>query len=176
VRQLHLPIVDQTRDPPAPRFRPRRVARFQTLEEIYVFMLDEYAARFGAVMRVVADPDQHPLVFHCAAGKDRTGIVAALVLSACGVDDVDIVADFAYTERRMPEIIARHVVRAERTDVPAEVASQQYGAQPVAMEATLAHLRDAYGSVEGYLVTAGLDDGAVARLRDALLTDPSDPS
>ena len=55
--------------------------------------------------------------------------MAALVLTLCGVPDDAIVTDFAFTEARMPEIIARHTGRAEGTRPDAEVAGQQYGAQ-----------------------------------------------
>lgn len=169
VRQLHLPIVDQTREPPPPRRLIRRAPKFQTLDEIYGFMLREYAQRFGTVLRVIADGGNHPLVFHCAAGKDRTGLVAALVLSLCDVPDEAIVTDFAFTESVMPEIIARHTARAEQADAGAEVAGQQYGAQAATMHAVLQSLRDEYGSVEAYVRTTGVTDGEIDTLRAALV-------
>jgi protein tyrosine/serine phosphatase len=169
VRHLHLPIVDQTREPPVPRRLIRRAPRFQRLEEIYTFMLGEYAERFGAVLRVIADAEQHPLVFHCAAGKDRTGLVAALVLSLCEVPDDLIVSDFAFTESRMPEIIARHTARAEQASADAEVAAQQYGAQAVTMHAVLQNLRDEHGSVEEYVQAAGVGRDEIGALRAALV-------
>jgi protein-tyrosine phosphatase len=169
VRQLHLPIVDQTREPPTPRRLIRRAPKFQTLDEIYGFMLGEYAERFGTVLRVIADGENHPLVFHCAAGKDRTGLVAALVLSVCGVPDDAIVTDFAFTESRMPEIIARHTARAEQADAGAEVAGQQYGAQAATMHAVLQSLRDEHGSVEAYVHTTGVTDAEIDALRTALV-------
>jgi protein-tyrosine phosphatase len=169
VRQLHLPIVDQTREPPSVRRLIRRAPKFQTLDEIYGFMLREYAVRFGAVLRVVAAAENHPLVFHCAAGKDRTGLVAMLVLSLCGVADDVIIADFAFTESRMPEIIARHTARAEQTAADAEVAGQQYGAQAATMSTVLAALRTDFGSVEEYVLAAGVDGSAIDGLRAALV-------
>jgi protein tyrosine/serine phosphatase len=169
VQQLHLPIVDQTRDPPTPRRLIRRAPKFQQLDEIYAFMLREYAERFGAVLHVIADPGNHPLVFHCAAGKDRTGLVAALVLSLCDVPDDLIVSDFAFTESRMPEIIARHTARAEEASSDAEVAAQQYGAQAATMHVVLQTLRDEHGSVAGYVRSAGVTDDEIAALRAALV-------
>jgi protein tyrosine/serine phosphatase len=169
VRQLHLPIVDQTREPPTPRRLIRRAPKFQTLDEIYGFMLREYAQRFGVVLRVIADADNHPLVFHCAAGKDRTGLVSALVLSVCGVADDTIVADFAFTESRMPEIIARHTARAEEAAADAEVAGQQYGAQPATMSTVLEALRTEHGSVEAYVVSTGVTADELTQLRSALV-------
>ena len=169
VRQLHLPIVDQTREPPTPRRLIRRAPKFQTLDEIYGFMLREYAERFGAVLRVIADGDNHPLVFHCAAGKDRTGLVAALVLTLCGVPDDAIVTDFAFTESRMPEIIARHTERAEGTARDAEVAGQQYGAQAATMHTVLESVRDEFGSVDAYVRSTGVTEDEIDALRAALV-------
>lgn len=171
VRQLHLPVVDQTREPPKSRRRDRDAAKFQTLDQIYLFMLHEYGDRFAAVLRVIADREAQPVVFHCAAGKDRTGLTAVLVLGLCGVPDDAIVADFAFTESRMPAIIARHTERAEGTDGAVEVAGQQYGAQALTMTTVLAALRTEYGSIEGYVSEVGLEPGVVADLRSTLLTD-----
>jgi protein-tyrosine phosphatase len=174
VRQLHLPIVDQTREPPQPaqsRRVLRRPPKYQTLDQIYALMLREYAERFGMVLRAISEPDAAPLVFHCAAGKDRTGLVAMLLLGLAGVPDELIVSDFAVTESRMPEIIARHGERAEAVDKLPEVAGQQYGAQPGTMHTVLATLREEHGSVEGYVRGAGVDAVAVDRLRALLLAD-----
>jgi protein-tyrosine phosphatase len=174
VRQLHLPIVDETREPaqpPQPRRMLRRPPTFLTLDQIYGSMLREYAERFASVLQAIAEPDAAPLVFHCAAGKDRTGLVAMLLLELAGVADELIVADFSLTESRMPEIIARHGERAELEDRLPEVAGQQYGAQPGTMHAVLAALRAEYGSVEAYVRAAGVDTAAIERIRALLAGD-----
>ncbi len=172
VDQRHMPIVDQTKPEDAPRFRIRRQPQFQRIDEIYLHMLDAFGERFGAVIRVIAEADRHPLVFHCAAGKDRTGLVSALVLGACEVPDEDIAADFAYTEMRMPEIIARNTERLggiEGVKTGAEVTGQQYGAQPGAMLTVLEQLRDRHGSLAAYLGSVGVTSAAVEALRRALV-------
>ena len=51
-----------------------------------------------AAVRHVLDPASHPVLFHCAAGKDRTGVVAALVLAVLGVHDEQIVADYVLSD------------------------------------------------------------------------------
>ncbi len=166
VRQFHMPIVDQTRQPAD---APAQEPRFLTLVEIYQFMLREYAHRFAAVLNVIADPELHPVVFHCAAGKDRTGLTAALVLGICGVADELIVADFAVTEVQMPTMIARHTERAEVVTDRAEVAVQNYGAQPATMAAVLESLRTEHGSIQGYVESAGVSREAILRLQKALV-------
>jgi protein-tyrosine phosphatase len=173
VQQLHLPIVDRTREPASADAPVRQGPKLDTLDQIYGFMLGEYADRFAVVLRVIADRENHPLVFHCAAGKDRTGLVSALVLSLCGVPDESIVSDFAFTESRMPEIIARHTAWAERAAAEAEVAGQQYGAQAATMHAVLQALREEHGSVEAYVLAAGLTTDEIEALRAALVEPAS---
>ena len=170
VRQLHMPIVDQTREPAEPTRKERKAARFQTLDEIYMFMLEEYATRFAAVLEVIADAEQQPVVFHCAAGKDRTGLVSALILALCNVPDLTIARDFAVTESRMPTIVARHTAYAEEHETHAEVAGQQYGAQAVTMTVVLEGLRTQHGTIENYVVAAGLAPSAIEALRASLVT------
>ena len=55
----------------------------------------------GRPSRILAQPGALPAVFHCAAGKDRTGILAGLLLSSLGVSDDDVVADYALTAEAM---------------------------------------------------------------------------
>ncbi len=169
VRQLHLPIVDSTREPAEPKRQRRKEPEFRTLDEIYLFMLAQYGHRFADVLRIIADASTQPVVFHCAAGKDRTGLTSALILGACGVPDDAIAADFAFTETRMPTVIARHHERAEPTGGAIEVAGQQYGAQALTMRTVLAGIEREHGSIEGYLRAAGLESSAIASLRSTLI-------
>ena len=65
------------------------------------FVTDPVAReRFAALLRLLADPDGVPLLFHCSAGKDRTGWAAALVLTALGVDRETVLADYLLTNER----------------------------------------------------------------------------
>jgi protein-tyrosine phosphatase len=142
-----------------------------TLDEIYRMMLTTFGDRFVTVLRLVADPANHPIVFHCAAGKDRTGLTAALTLGLLGVDDETIVVDYAASAQRMPEMIARNLARAEAgEDALVEVAQQHYEARAEAMEEVLAWIREEHGSVERYVTALGLEPAAIDTLRTSLLT------
>lgn len=163
----HLPIVDETR--PAPADDDALDPRYLTLDEIYLMMLARFGGRFATVLAVLADADCHPLVFYCAAGKDRTGLVAALVLGLLDVAPDVIAADYALTAERMPVIIERHRARQARFGDTAEVAHQAYGAHEAAMRRVLTELVAAHGSVERYVLEAGVEASAVASLRAALL-------
>ncbi len=104
------------------------------LDELYLLMLDRFGHRFAAVLEIIAAGDTQPLVFHCAAGKDRTGLVAMLVLALLGVDPEIIAADYALTDARMPILLERHQARAEVEEgAVAEVAQQRWAVDATAM-------------------------------------------
>jgi protein-tyrosine phosphatase len=166
----HLPIADET--------RPERIERpvdapepaSLTLDQIYLIMLERYADRFVGVLRVLADDATHPIVFHCAAGKDRTGLVAALLLSVLGVDDDTIAADYAVTAEHIDELLDRHRTHAEEQGSPVEVTDALLAAEAGVMRTVLVGMRERYGSAQAYLESHGLEPDAIAALRASLLT------
>jgi protein-tyrosine phosphatase len=126
-------------------------------------------ASIAAALRVIAE-DDHAVVFHCAAGKDRTGIVAALVLSSLGVSDESIAADYHLSESAVAASLAWAEVNApeiaaEMTTFPAWA----HRAPMPVMEAFLRILRERYGSIEGYLTDAGVEHTVLDALRARLL-------
>lgn len=165
----HLPIVDETRSDRVEHRSDAPDPATMQLDEIYAMMLERFGERFAAVLRVVADPANQPVVFHCAAGKDRTGLVAALLLGALEVDDEIIAADYAITAEHMDELVARHRDRARAGDQFAEVAEQLFTAEASVMRTVLANLRHEQGSAAEYLVRHGLEPAALDALRVSLL-------
>jgi protein-tyrosine phosphatase len=170
VRFVHRPVVDETRrehivrDPGAPP------PELMSPAAIYLMMLERFADRLADVVRIIADPAKHPVVFHCAAGKDRTGIVAALVLGLLGVDDESIVDDYVVTADHMPLMVRRHRAVAAERGVEAEVGDPHFAAEAEAMRDVLTGLQERYGGVEPYLLAHGLEPDAVGTLRTTLLT------
>ena len=170
VRFLHRPVVDETRrehivrDPDAP------APELMSPAAIYLMMLERFADRLTDVVRLIADPSNHPVVFHCAAGKDRTGIVAALVLGVLGVDHATIVDDYVLTAANMPLLVERHRAVAAERGVEAEVGDPHFAAEAEAMRDVLIGLDDRHRGVEGYLLANGLEPEAIATLRTTLLT------
>jgi len=165
----HRPIVDETRRRPDDAPMPEH-----GLDEIYVLMLERFGDRFATVVELIADSGGHPVVFFCAAGKDRTGLVAAMVLSALGVADETVAADYAFTAGVLPVLAERNRVRAEARGASAEVQLDAYGqalamAEGATMLSVLTKLRAEHGSVEGYLESNGLPPDAVTALRAGLL-------
>jgi len=114
----------------------------------YVEMLDEGAGTIAAVMRILSRPETYPAAFYCAAGKDRTGVLAALVLDALGVEPAQIVADYHLSKERVERIRARAAAASGAMLVQPPPFMQ---APAGAMRRLLASIREEYGSTRGYL-------------------------
>jgi protein-tyrosine phosphatase len=72
-----------------------------SMGEIYLYRVSEkpFGKRLVDALEIIAEPENHPLVFHCSAGKDRTGVLAAMVLTAMGIVDDDVVGDSLFQPR-----------------------------------------------------------------------------
>jgi protein-tyrosine phosphatase len=164
VRVAHIPIVDETRRPDA-----GETYQSMTLDALYLLMLDRFGHRFGAVLELLSDPEAQPAVFHCAAGKDRTGLVAMLVLGLLGVDADIIAADYALTHDRMEVLMERHLARAAGDVAHAEVGQQKYAVDQVAMRGVIDRVIEEHGSIEAYVLAQGVGPEAIERMRSTLL-------
>jgi protein-tyrosine phosphatase len=162
----HMPIVDETRRDASAWSNGEVIP----LDELYLLMLDRFAHRFVAVLELIAADENQPVVFHCAAGKDRTGLVAMLLLGLLGVDPDIIAADYALTDDRMPVLLERHQARAQAGAV-AEVAQQKWAVDAAAMRAVIERLVTEHGSIEKYVLANGFTPEALARLRSSLLEE-----
>ncbi|HMD46264.1 MAG TPA: tyrosine-protein phosphatase [Acidimicrobiales bacterium] len=165
----HLPILDAVMG----ENRPVLLAEGEEMPPIgvfYVRMLDHGRSAVSRALEVLAGPGALPAVFHCTAGKDRTGILAAVVLSLLGVPEDTIVADYALTEE----------ARASREAYLAEHDPEYYAtlqamapwsraAVPETMETFLAGLADQHGSAHALAASLGVGDEVTERLRTELL-------
>ena len=163
----HLSIVDVTwSDTKTPDFDDE----VEFLVWGYRDMLDIGSSRFADAMHVLAQNDSLPAVFHCAAGKDRTGVLAALLLSSLGVDDAHIVADFGLTQDAMRRSIAwSKIHRPELAERYATIPKAYLSADPRAMQIVLIELAQQHGSVRNYVREIGVADATVEALGNLLL-------
>jgi protein-tyrosine phosphatase len=109
---------------------------------------------------------QGAAVFHCFAGKDRTGMVAAMSLALAGVDVDSIAADYAETDAQMATRYQEWLAAAPSEQL--EWMREDLRCPPERMVAVLEHLDTQWGGVEGYLETAGVSSTEIATLRSKL--------
>lgn len=140
------------------------------LVERYLEMLDEGGAAIAAIFELLAVDGRRPLAFHCSAGKDRTGVIAALLLSLLGVADDDIADDYTTSAIAMEKLV--EWIRTQRPEAADAMAAQPavfLSCPPEAMHVFLARIRLRWGSVEAYLDSIGVSGPTRSAVRSAFL-------
>jgi protein-tyrosine phosphatase len=135
--------------------------------EAYVIFLERFKPNVGAAVRAVAEAPEGGVVVHCVGGKDRTGLLAALLLHVAGVPTEEIAADYALSEERLRP---RHDAWLEAAETEAERKRLERITQTPreVISGLFEELERRYGSVEGYLRTAGVGDDELERARSRL--------
>lgn len=143
---------------------------------MYLRMVQGAAPQLVTALNVMAHTPG-TTAFHCAAGRDRTGVLAAMLLLALGAGDDDIVADYARTGDNMVAIMARTApvmgamwkALGFDADAVAKASSLLEGSMDVSMRSLLDALRAQHGDPLAPLRAAGLSDATIARLRERAL-------
>lgn len=134
-----------------------------TLEEVPLsYMEIAVQKETAAALESIAEADGGAL-FCCTAGKDRTGVVSAVLLLACGVDQKAIVADYAVSREYNRERLEKYL--AEHPEVKREVVL----ANEKSMERFLSMLLKRFGTVENYFSFLGLSGAHLEKIRHKLL-------
>ena len=168
VEVLHLPVLRDTWDAWTSVSEDQDPAAFLT--DRYLEMTEVGGTAIAEAFEILASPARLPAVFHCTAGKDRTGVVAALVLAALGVEDEQIAADYALSGLAMDRLVAWfHQHRPEVAGQLTGRAGLFLACPPEAIFRLLDELRSRHGGVRLYLGDIGVDRSAIEALRDNLL-------
>ncbi|BBG03736.1 MULTISPECIES: tyrosine-protein phosphatase [Pseudonocardia] len=131
--------------------------------------LSSPASPLATVIRVLCAMAGRPTLLHCAAGKDRTGLVTAMTLRLLGVDDDDIVADYLRSGPNMVRVVERFRSWPRYRDHMATVPSEVYQAQEYTIRGFLAILDRDHGGASGWAEQRGIGPAELDRLRDGLL-------
>jgi protein-tyrosine phosphatase len=142
------------------------VARTRTERDCAV--IDRRADQIAGMARAVANAVPGGVLIHCLAGKDRTGIAVAMLLSLVGVSEADIAADYSLSVESLAAELAAALAAAPDDEARARL-ERSYDASAETMLATLAHLRTRHGGARAYLTRAGLSDVDIDRIRARLL-------
>ncbi|MFC1947134.1 tyrosine-protein phosphatase [Chloroflexota bacterium] len=139
---------------------------FTNCGEIYLYRLNTsgFGKQIVQILDIIADSDNFPVVFHCSAGKDRSGVIAAMVLGILGVGDRDIVEDYTQTGLHMEKMINRWKNEPVFTEVLSNLQPYQLEAVPESMETILSGINIEYGSIRQYLLANGAEEGLFDRL------------
>lgn len=143
-----IPFVDPARD-------IERVAETEhTLADRYLGSVERNGSQVAAIMRAIAEAPDGPVIVHCASGKDRTGLLIALLLDLVGVPGDVICDDYSRSEELLD--LTDHEHPLNRTS-------------PQTMAKTLEHLHHRWGGAAGYLEAHGVNAAVLDRVRDRLL-------
>lgn len=135
----------------------------------------DYLTRGGNVaraLRLVASGTATPLLFHCAAGKDRTGVLAALALDLVGVERSAIVDDYLATNTRLPRVLARFAAMPTYAGAVSAGASgppRDISCRPETLPKLFDALDEQFGGTAGWARSAGISDAELTRLRELLV-------
>ncbi len=155
---IHLPlppVASERRDGPLP-----------ALLDAYLAIAQLSGPSIAELFRVLSDPTKLPSMLFCAAGKDRTGVAVALLLGALGVDDEDIVGDYAKTGLIDPASLGE--IYVERT---ADAPDGFHDSDPQTMREFIGTIRNDYGSIEEFLSEFGIGAAELKAWERALLVD-----
>jgi protein-tyrosine phosphatase len=144
-----------------------KLAEASDMYERYLMMLEHRAAAFSEIFSTLARAEG-TVVFHCFAGKDRTGMVAAMSLALAGVDIKSIAADYAETDSQMATRYEEWLAAASPDQL--EDMRDDLRCPPERIVGVLEHLDERWGGVEGYLEAAGMPPPDISTLRSKLIT------
>lgn len=149
-----------------------RQIRFDTLDELYAVMLASHAGALARAFSRLAASAGRPTLVHCTAGKDRTGVLIALVHEVLGVPRREVLAHFALSQERLgAEYLADLFRDVAAEDLPGAAAHRAVAAPPELLDGLLRALDRDFGGAEGFLLANGVDPGLLARLRRELGAD-----
>ncbi len=139
-----------------------------TFAALYIATINDYAAQVVRAVTAVAETNGGCVAVHCFAGKDRTGVVTALLLSVAGVERDVIVDDFSASDTGVLRLCADWIASAEN-DFERSYRTRLLTAPAAAMATLLDHVETAWGGVDSYLLTHGVERAAVEQLRARLV-------
>ena len=155
---VHRPLVDDTLAP--------ELADVPSMSDRYLMMLDRRRDAIADIFTAIAQV-AGPVVFHCYAGKDRTGLVAAMLLSLAGVDSKAIAADYAETDLHLATRYVEWLASAppDRLDAMRD----ELRCPPEWILGALDHLDTRWGGVEPYLTAGGVEPSSIELLHEKLI-------
>ncbi|WP_299417245.1 tyrosine-protein phosphatase [uncultured Sulfitobacter sp.] len=132
---------------------------------MYVTAVETRGEAICTILRRMAEIREGAILFNCTAGKDRTSVIAAMLLGLAGVSHTDIIGDYALTQEFIPELVSEFLSRARANGADVESYATLLESPASAMAGMLSHIDEKYGSVMGYLDHINVDTHTLSRLQ-----------
>lgn len=139
---------------------PEEVKEYRDLGGVYIFTIEAHKKQIKDVFKIFLDHPYDCILFHCSAGKDRTGVIAALLLELAGCHDYDIVQDYSLSYGYNIEMIDK------LNEIMDEATKTYLRSSPRYMLIFLDFLREHYGSAKSYLLDIGLTEEEIEDIRE----------
>lgn len=140
--------------------------------ERYLHYLSVGAPRFVRVFELLADPATYPVLIHCTAGKDRTGVIVGMLMEMLGADDDDIANEYELSNADIDRLIAYLEGSGRQLEGSREEIRARLETPAAHMAGFIRLLRERHGGAAEYLVSQGLDKQAIEDIR-GLLVEPA---
>ncbi len=134
------------------------------LAEIYIKYIDSCKIKIERIISAIASHEAG-IIIHCHAGKDRTGIISALVLGVIGVSDDDIASDYALSRQNIEHLVQEWRTYAKENNRDLEKLEREADSSPETILKMLEHIRHEYSSIEEYLIGCGVRKTALADVK-----------
>lgn len=136
-----------------------------SMDQLYCRILDKSQKMIGDILKIML-ASKGSVLFHCTAGKDRTGVIAMLLLKLADVDEETIINDYAASYQNLLPIINR--LQKSLADIHMKLPLHVFESDPENMRKTLAYFNQRY-TIRGYLLSAGLGEEEIDALRSQLV-------
>ena len=141
---------------------------------VYKFVPDALGKHLGKFFKAVVDEEQLPLILHCSAGKDRTGVLSAVLLMTLGVPRETAVADYMKTHEyrdavKLKKKVVELMLPILGTAPPEDVVEIMAGVHPDYLNASFNTIDTQYGSITRYMESAGVTSAQIDKFRSMML-------
>ncbi|MGN0151728.1 MAG: tyrosine-protein phosphatase [Wujia sp.] len=137
---------------------------------LYKDLLEHHRETIRRIMKIMAY-ETDSIIFHCTAGKDRTGVIAMLILAVCGVCEEQIIADYAASYENNLEQIAMQKRQLDESGLDMKIPDEIFQSDPKTMRMLLDYLNENYGGPVNYLKTIGMTEEEISKIRKKMLED-----
>ena len=141
-----------------------KLENYETLKDVYAIYLADCQPQISTIVSAIADSEGCTL-FHCFAGKDRTGVIAALILRTMGVSPTVIAEDYALTEAHIKHLYPAWQKWFVDTGQDLKRFDEEVSAKATNMLGLLTSLLEQYGDAQSYLMQCGVSQNQIERLR-----------